>query len=384
MAEEEIDPLEASWESQTATETQETVTETPQAQEGQLEDDPLDETTTQTLPDIVPLDDETQEIVNAPKDVDAFLQEKYSEYGIKSGRDLEAFVQKQKEYEATISELNAKLEDASKKANPFQNDAQRKLFEFAKEFDGTNAKVLAEFEHLQSLDVEKMSPREVLREAFVQSNKAFGRSKAEKMFDLNYEDTYDTNGLDPDDDAKEIEKRSLRLEYDSMEAKRKLAETIKNFKPEPKAEAGETQNPALEIEVQRTLKTADEVLSSFKTVDIVLDKTGAKKFTVGLSENQQNIVRQEVRNYLSNKANYDEKGVLKYGATPQSVAQFITRSAFRDIMDRKIYERGLHDKEMEYVQKNVPRASKPISSGSTAHQVPLTEEEAFEQALAAK
>lgn len=379
MSEKEIDPLEASWES---------AEQAPVTEEVKVEETPVvpleqEEVVENTLPDIVPLEDEDP-IVETPQDVDTFLQEKYSDYGIKSGKDLDAFFQKQSAYESQIAELNAKLEDASKKANPFENDAQRKLFEFAKSFDGTNAKVLAEFEHLQSLDVEKMSAKDALKEAFVQANKTFGRSKAEEMFDFSYEDTYDTSGLDPDDDAREIRKRSLKLELDSVDAKRKLAETIKNFKPEAKSEVQTPVNTMLESEVQRTLKSADEVLSNFKTVDIVLDKAGAKKFTVGLSDNQQNIVNQEVRNYLSNRANYDEKGALLNGATPQSVAQFITKAAFNDLMIRKAYERGLHEKEMEYVQKNVPKAGKPISSGSTAHQVATSEQEAFEMSLGGK
>jgi hypothetical protein len=379
MDENEIDPLEASWES---------AEQAPVAEEAKTEETPVapleeEKVEENSLPDIVPLEDE-EPIVETPQDVDTFLQEKYSDYGIKSGKDLDAFFQKQSAYESQIAELNAKLEDASKKANPFENDAQRKLFEFAKSFDGTNAKVLAEFEHLQSLDVEKMSAKDALKEAYVQANKTFGRAKAEEMFDLNYEDTYDTSALDPDDDAKEIRKRSLKLEFDSVDAKRKLADTIKTFKPEATSEKQAPINTVLEAEVQRTLKNADEVLSNFKTVDIVLDKTGARKFTVGLSENQQNIVNQEVRNYLSNRANYDEKGNLLNGATPQSVAQFITKAAFNDLMIRKAYERGLHEKEMEYVQKNVPKAGKPISAGSNAHQVATSEQEAFEMSLASK
>lgn len=343
--------------------------------------EPLDDDTP-VLPmdDITPLEDE-EEKVETPQDVDKYLQEKYSDYGIKTGNDLDVFFQKQSAYEKQISELNAKLEDASKNASPFENDAQRKLFEFAKSFDGTNGKVLLEYEHLQSLDVNSMSAKAILKESYVQSNKAFGRDKAEEMFELNYEDTYDTAELDEYSDAKEIRKRTLKLEFDSVNAKEKLANTIQTFKPQAKTEVVTPQNQVLDLEVEKTLKGANELLSSFKTIDLMLDKTGTKKFTVGLSENQQNIVASEVRSYLSNKSNYDDKGQLLNGATPQSVANFIAKAGFTDIMLRKAYERGLHEKEMEYVQKNIPKAGKPMSSGSTAHQIATSEQDAFEMSL---
>lgn len=343
--------------------------------------EPLDDDTP-VLPmdDITPLEDE-EDKVETPQDVDKYLQEKYSDYGIKTGNDLDVFFQKQSAYEKQISELNAKLEDASKNASPFENDAQRKLFEFAKSFDGTNGKVLLEYEHLQSLDVNSMSAKAILKESYVQSNKAFGRDKAEEMFELNYEDTYDTAELDEYSDAKEIRKRTLKLEFDSVNAKEKLANTIQTFKPQAKTEVVTPQNQVLDLEVEKTLKGANELLSSFKTIDLMLDKTGTKKFTVGLSENQQNIVASEVRSYLSNKSNYDDKGQLLNGATPQSVANFIAKAGFTDIMLRKAYERGLHEKEMEYVQKNIPKAGKPMSSGSTAHQIATSEQDAFEMSL---
>jgi hypothetical protein len=362
-----------------STETVENTDTVPEAEEQPVQDD-WDENA------VIPLEDEqvaaTEEKTNLPADFERVIEERYSKFGIKSGTDLEAAISRVPQLEAQNRELQAKMAELAAKADPFENDAQRKLFEFAKGFNGENASAMAEYAHLVSLDVEKMTEKDLLREAFVQENRSFSRAKAIEKFDIDYEEKYGTEGLDPEMDAREIKKRTLNKEFDSDKAKRKLAETISGAKLPIAQEKQPTQEDTrISESIGKTVATVDRALSDFSTVDIGLDKSGSKKFTVGLNEEQRGIVANAVKSILSDPGNYNADGTLKDGKDPKSLAGFIAKASFSDILLRKAYERGLAEKEREIVNKNAPRAQKPITSASGTQRVPQSEEEAFEMHL---
>jgi len=337
-----------------------------------------------SLDEPVSLDDEEEKVVEPtdfPDEINKFIAERYSDVGIKDGKELEAIISRAASSQKLIDELNAKLEEATNKANPFENDAQKKLFEFAKSFNGTNAKVLAEYEHLQSLDVPKMGDKEALKEAFVQANKEFGRSKAERMFELDYEDTYDTESLDSDMDAKEIEKRTYRLERDANNAKKQLAETVAKFKPEVSQKVETVEDVRTKQEIEKVLSVAESELPKIKTLEVKLDKNGTQKMAISLSEEQKAYVTEQSKKFLANPSNYVD-GKLVHNQTPQSVFEFITWSAYKDQLVAKAFQRGLQVKQMEYVEKQTPKAQKPLTSNSSAHSVARNDQEAFEAYLA--
>lgn len=336
--------------------------------------------------DVVMLVDEpvtTKVTEDFPDDFNKIVAQRFSDYGITDGKQLEELLtSKSGEYESRIAELEAQLEEKSKNGLVFENEEQRKLYEFAKQFDGTNAKVLAEYEYLQNLDVNKMASKDVLKEAYVQANKAFGREKAEEMFEFMYEDTYDTETLDPDFDKKEIRKRELKLEMDSANAKKQLVETISKFKVEPNSKPQSQEDAKMMQEVERVVAKAASELPNINKIEIPLDKSGNQKFAIGLTSDQKSFVIEQTKNFLSNPSNYDADGKLKHGATPQSVFEFITESTYKPLIYQKIFERGMHVREMQGVEKRAIKAQKPISAGNLANELPKNDEEAFLKFLA--
>lgn len=359
------------------TKVQETKTETPKIEESQTE--PAED-------DLVMLVDEPIKNIESedyPDDFNKVVAQRFSDYGVTDGKQLEELLtSKSGEYESRIAELEAQLKEVSTKGLAFENEAQKKLYEFAKQFDGTNAKLLAEYEYLQNLDVSKMDDKAVLKEAFVQANKSFGREKAEEMFEYEYEDNYDTENLDPDYDNKEIRKRSLKLERDAANAKKQLVETISNFKVEPNSKPQSQEEAKMMQEVERVVAKAASELPNINKIEIPLDKSGNQKFAIGLTSEQKSFVIEQTKNFLSNPSNYDADGKLKHGATPQSVFEFITESTYKPLIYQKIFERGMHVREMQGVEKRAVKAQKPISAGSLANELPKNDEEAFLKFLA--
>ena len=330
--------------------------------------------------DIIPLEEDEKEVEDDfefPQEFDKILEERYSDIGLKSGKDLETIISEFSKTRDENVELKAKLEEATKKANPFENEAQKKLFEFAKQYDGTNSKVLAEFEHLQSLDVSKMTEKEVLKELFVQENKNFGRAKAERMFELDYEDTYDIENLDEDYDTKEIEKRTLRLERAAAKAKKQLVELIENFKPDVSQNVNTVENAKVTKAIERTLENAEAEMLKIKTLEFVLGDDPADKFVIGLNEKQQAHVMNRVTAILSNPQNYDKDGKLNNGVTPQSLYRLIARSDFQDLIDKKIYGRGKQVLTIQNVTEKAPKSQKPLTSNGASNSMPKTDQEAF-------
>lgn len=309
------------------------------------------------------------------------IEEKYKGYGIKSGKDIEVLVNK-------VSDLEKKLAETPPVAEiQFENDYQRKLYEFAKTYDGANGRSIEQFEHLTSLDVTKMTDKDKLKEVFVHENREHGRVKAERMFELDYEEKYDTTGLDPElnpEDARRIEKKNLLLEFDAFNASKKLVEAISKFKPVQTQKPESVQNTKISESVQKTLSTIDTDLKDFGVLEVRLPVKENNVFRLGLSEDKVAVVNDLVKSHFSNPLNYNAEGKESNGHTPKALATIIAQSIFHNDIVEAAVKRAIHVYEAGKIREKQPVGQRQLANNTNSGKVePKTANEAFDMFLEA-
>lgn len=316
----------------------------------------------------------------APKEVETFLTDRFGNYGIKTPDDIVSLID-------TVESLKEQL--ASKPTTPvFENDAQAKLFEFAKQYDGTNGSVIAEFEHLQSLDVANMQAKDKLFEVYVQDNKDMDRSKARKLFEHEFKAKYGTDWLDSEipEDAEAIELKQILLERDSLNAGKKLVEVISKFKPVASQKEVAQVNPIIEKAVLEYSARADEELKSLSAIDVVLklekDTQGkyAPKDTykLGLDKDQIEYVSSLTKAHFSNKQNFDDSGKERNGFTPKTLAVVLAKSIYHDDIVLAACRRTEQLYEMRQIESKQPKGQKAaVLATETRPVVHANSEDAF-------
>jgi len=319
-------------------------------------------------------------ITESPKEVETFLADRFGNYGIKTPDDIVSLLD-------TVESLKEQL--ASKPTTPvFENDAQAKLFEFAKQYDGTNGAIIAEFEHLQSLDVASLSPKEKLLEVYVQENKDMDRSKAKKLFEHEFKAKYGTDGLDSDieEDAETIELKQILLERDSLNAGKKLVEVISKFKPTTSQKGAVTVNPVIEKAVLEYSARAEEELKSLSAIDVVLKLEKDAKgnynpkdtYKLGLDKDQINYISSLTKAHFSNKLNFDADGKEVNGFTPAKLAVVLAKSIYVDDIILAACRRTEQLVEMRQIESKQPKGQKPsVLATETRPVVHANAEDAF-------
>ena len=318
--------------------------------------------------------------VEAPKEVETFLADRFGNYGIKTPDDIVSLID-------TVESLKEQL--ASKPTTPvFENDAQAKLFEFAKQYDGTNGSVIAEFEHLQSLDVASLSPKEKLLEAYVQENKDMDRVKAKKLFEHEFKAKYGTDGLDSDieEDAETIELKQILLERDSLNAGKKLVEVISKFKPVASQKEVAQANPVIEKAISEYSAKAEEELKSLNAIEVVLslkkDSTGKivpeDTYNLGLDKDQIDYVSSLTKAHFSNKLNFTADGKEINGFSPKALAVVLAKSIYHDDIVRASVKRAVQLHEMRQIENKQPKGQKAsVLATQTRPVVHANSEDAF-------
>lgn len=305
------------------------------------------------------------------------VEERFGQFGFKTGADIADFYS---EAQRKVQELQNQLNELSKVQNPFQNDYQKKLFEFAKDYDGTNGSQIAEFERLQSFDVAKMTDKDKLREAYIFENREYGREKAARLFEVEYEDKYDTSALDPEFDARTIEKKNLLLEKDAFDANKKLVKAIDTFRPQAPQQVQQVDNTKLFEAVKQMSASVDTELKDFGVLDVRLDQDSV--YRLGLAKEQVTKVGQLVKDHFSNPANYDDGGKELNGFTPKALAELMTKTLFHDQIVAAACKRAVHLSEMRKIKEKQPVGQRPLNpSVGLDRPVPKNDEEAFELSL---
>lgn len=305
-------------------------------------------------------------------EVESALVERYSRLDIKTVADLDDRIASIETVNKENLELKARLEEATKNATPFKTDAEKKLFEFVKGYDGKNASALAEYARLQEMDPETMTDKEVMLEAFLIDNKKMGRSEATRLFEVRYKNKYSIEKLDPEDysEAEMIEERKLEAKYAALEAKEKLAKTKAEYKPIIAEEAPQPQENKILVEsVQR--KTS-EVEGFAKSLTVLKVPTGDKEgqaFNVSLNDAQKSQVAEALSGWTKNYGSYNADGSFNGPSDTTQMADMVIYGMYGKDLVKAAFAKGIQYKELQYVEANkVQRtqggigADKPIAS----------------------
>jgi len=318
--------------------------------------------------------------VEAPKEVETFLADRFGNYGIKTPDDIVSLID-------TVESLKEQL--ASKPTTPvFENDAQAKLFEFAKQYDGTNGSVIAEFEHLQSLDVASLKAKDKLFEVYVQENRDMNRDDAKLLFEHEYDTKYGVEGLDPDipEDEKAIRLRKILLERDSNNAGKKLVEVISKFKPVASQKEVAQANPIIERAVSEYSARAEEELKSLNAIEVVLslkkDSAGRivpeDTYNLGLDKDQIDYISSLTKAHFSNKLNFTADGKEINGFSPKALAVVLAKSIYHDDIVRASVKRAVQLHEMRQIENKQPKGQKAsVLATQTRPVVHANSEDAF-------
>ena len=318
--------------------------------------------------------------VEAPKEVETFFFFSFGNYGIKTPDDIVSLID-------TVESLKDQL--ASKPTTPvFENDAQAKLFEFAKQYDGTNGSVIAEFEHLQSLDVASLKAKDKLFEVYVQENRDMNRDDAKLLFEHEYDTKYGVEGLDPDipEDEKAIRLRKILLERDSNNAGKKLVEVISKFKPTVSQKEVVSVNPVIEKAISEYSAKAEEELKSLNAIEVVLslkkDSTGRivpeDTYNLGLDKDQIDYVSSLTKAHFTNKLNFTADGKEINGFSPKALAVVLAKSIYHDDIVRASVKRAVQLHEMRQIESKQPKGQKAsVLATETRPVVHANSEDAF-------
>ncbi len=184
-----------------------------------------------------------------------------------------------------IQEKLARLEELESKAGEpkFKSDRHEKLFNYVNKYGGDDFESgVVRFARIASLDVEKLEPKDAMKEAFIQENPKLSREKAEKLFEHDFTKAY--GDLD-----EEIAQTKMEIEGDK--AKEKLnslkQETLTEKKPESEA-------PKYD-EAARTnyLDGVNKSLDDFDNMEIAFDSDPNSKFNFEIENKDQ------IRNLMS-------------------------------------------------------------------------------------
>ncbi len=289
--------------------------------------------------------EEKPEEVKLPDNIDELIVSKYKEYGIENVGEVQAILE---DYDVLAKENETlKKELETSKNQPQLDENQKKLFDFVKNFDGDNAKALAEFTYLQSLDVSKLTDREALQELYVR-NSSLDKQKAVRLFERNYKLKYE---VPEDASAEDIELAKYSEEEDAQIARKELSKLKDQTKLESVAKKEEPQSDFdknfTEIS-EGYKKNFDKSITDFKTLDFKQSFGEAVKYE--LSPEDKEGVKSAIHAFISNKNNYGKDGKLNvdmdrlkvqmaFALNPEKILDVISKEYFKqgEIKVRKEY-----------------------------------------------
>lgn len=288
----------------------------------------------------------------------------YSEYGIKDAGEVQQILEDYPKLEEENENLRKELEVA-KKSPVFEDENQKKLFEYVKKYDGTNAEAIADFDYLQKMNVNEMSDEQVLREHYIRTSE-MDRDRASKKFDRDYQRKYTS------DDADEQEDLDYDREKDAKAARKelvKLKESIKleEKKPEPTIET-ELDKNFTEIS-GKYLGEFDKSMKGFKS--ITFENDFAQPVTIDLTSDDVNVIDKEVKAWLNSKNTYSEDGKLRGEFNPEKLKYTMAMALFPekiiDFVAKEYFKQGEIKVRKEYSGERPNRVDTVASlSGSKA------------------
>lgn len=304
-----------------------------------------------------------QEEEKAPEGFEEYIGKKFA---VKSLSEVSEKLSK-------ITQLEAELAEARTKTGEpvFADEAGKKLYDYCKAFDGTNASKIAEFDRLQSINPATISDIDAVKELYIMENREMGRAKAERKFEMDFEDFFDTSrltkeGLDPIEDAdkirdinRQIERRALSFEQKAFEAKQKLAQHVSTYKiPERQTNQAQQQNQPDLTKVNESIgnmvSNAGRDLGALDNIVFELGIGENDKVSISPGPEASAHLKNMVTDYYSNPYNYNPDGTLtvEQFKDPKTLVKTFVRNVYPEAYDNILIKRGMQLKQMEINNAN--------------------------------
>jgi len=323
-----------------------------------------------------PKTDDKKDEEQDPAKLNEVIKARYAEkYEIESLEDLDEIL----EVVDKITEDNDRLKEqleAAKKAEPtFANEAQKKAYEFIKDFDPSmQGEALKTWANVVSMDIDRADGKAILRENFILSRPELSRQDAEAKFERDFIRKYvpKMEKYDSDEEYEEAKKDAeIDLKADIAAARKALKEKQKEFQYKPADKEPENKAPEVPAEIRASIKTNVAEMEAYqaKTSELVISPTGNKEdaFPVKFSKNEWNAIKTITKGWVSNPASYDKNGELLTALTPAEATERAALLLFgKDIM-KKMYEHAktvVSIQRVEEVGKVKPNRESKVSSAT--------------------
>jgi hypothetical protein len=271
-------------------------------------------------------DEEESEEDDKPVDVNAFIEEQFSEkYDIKTIDQFEEILDRSVELLDENEKLTAKVAELEKSEPIFKSENQKAVFNLLKDFDPDK---LPDGLHmvagLINMDPDKTDAKLVLEQEFIMQHPELTLDQARKKFQRRYESKYvikeeDFDSLDAYNDKKDDLETDLKIE------KSKAVKFIKEKQAEFKSKSEDKPEPKEELSkdvvsgIASHTKAFDEHLTGLETLHFETEE--GVKFTYKFTKQQLNLIKSVAMTHLKNPKMYNEKGKLTDGQDPEGTFQ---------------------------------------------------------------
>ena len=235
---------------------------------------------------------------------------------------------------------------------------------------------------LLSMDTEKMSDMELLKENYMRDSKVSSNQKlAEMQFEKDYENKYgildQLNQIDDPDEraefeqenAREIEYAKLSLEQDVKDAK----ESLEQFKEEntTKSPAETMSKEEQEEFIQTHLNSVKQQVSDFEGITLAFGENGDKQFNLQLADDQ----KEGLQTFLTNPAEFFREEIgfdLANGRYTEdgydSMSSLYTLITNLDKLPELLGQYYMEQSDKKSVEEIVENREKPRSTNSKPQQ----------------
>ena len=213
----------------------------------------------------------------------------------------------------------------------------KQLFDFAQKFQGNEIGGARKMLHALSLDVDKMSPKDTLFEAFMldERNADLTRERAHEIFEEHYVNKY-SDVADNILSARDLELATRDATTSIQSLQDKYAEAQSET---PDAQANANQEAAME-EIGRNV---DQAMSKYDGIDFPIDSSEENfvSFSVDTDEMKEELsfAQKNAGDWLQSKINgfTDDNGTFNY----DNFQSYMTGMVFHEQIAQTMYQQGL-------------------------------------------
>jgi hypothetical protein len=295
--------------------------------------------------------------------VDQLIEKTFSKFEVKSQAELEELVDNAVDLIDEVEELKKQNSELKTAAPKFANPAQESAFKFVSQFDPSmQGEALQTFAKLIGMDIDAADPKMILEEKFIHENPHFTRAKAIRMFEKEYTAKYNLirEKFDGTDAEFKIEQEDVDImkEGEVAKAKKYLKELREKNKPATEAETPKT-NEVVTKAIEQNAKTYNDFIEKKAEVNF---GEGKNKFVFKLEGDRKKQVSLAMKNWVSNPASYNDKGVLVGPENPEQMLNAVIGGLFLDDVIKAAYASASSKVGIERVDELHTRSPKKRSA----------------------